>query len=88
MSDSASYEASAAAIEQAAIDRANPLTNGRKWYSRGRGPERQAILRGLRIGTIPKGRRIRVFAQVEQPPGSGLVTEYELDKFVNLWWQP
>lgn len=63
----------------------NGLPLGSRWYTRGYGPERQATLRGLRTGSVAKGRRVYVFAIIESPPDSGIVTELKADDFVNAW---
>lgn len=61
------------------------LPLGSRWYTRGYGPERIATLRGLRTGSVTKGRRVYVFAIIESPPDSGQISELKADDFVNAW---
>jgi hypothetical protein len=64
----------------------NSLRLGTRWYTRAHGLERSATLRGLRTGTVSKGRRVYAFAVIETPSGSGSIEDWKLDDFVNGWW--
>jgi hypothetical protein len=66
----------------------NHLVTGSRWYTRGHGAERAATLRGLRTGSVSKGRRVYAYAIIETPPGSGSIEDWKLDDFVNAWWCP